>query len=217
MWFVSPILYTGFVKYANYVKIPFRRQLRKINNIALSLFSAGLCGLSAIEIYNQTDELSLHPFVCKVYQETGALYFIMYSFYLSKYWEWIDTYFIVHSSKKLTNLHYYHHMTTPMLSYVNTFYKGVSPSFIYACFLNTFVHTFMYWYYAFPDSKLRKYKKTITSIQICQHIYSFSSSIYIYRNCYDKAYALAILLNLICYFYYLTMFVKFYLKNYLNV
>ena len=215
MWLLSPLFYAGFVKVSEYIKIPFQSQLRKLNNIAISLFSSNLCFLSAMEIYNQTDELSLHPFVCKTYEETNTLYIIMYSFYLSKFWEWLDTYFIVHSSKKITNLHYFHHMSTPALSYVNTFYKGVTPSYIYACFLNTFVHTFMYWYYAFPDSRVRKYKKTITRIQIFQHIYMLFSAVYIYINCMDKKFYLVLYMTLGCYFYYFTMFVKFYLKSYI--
>ena len=217
MWLLSPFLYIGFVKCAKYVKIPFQNQLRKINNIALSLFSSGLCFLCAVEIYKQTDDFSLHSFTCKIYQETNTLYFIMYSFYLSKYWEWLDTYFIVHSNKQLTNLHYYHHMSTPVLSYINTLYNGVSPSYIYACFLNTFVHSFMYSYYAFPNSKLRKYKKLITKVQILQHVCIFSLSIYIFRNCYIKEKYLALWLNLILYLYYLVMFILFYLTSYIKM
>lgn len=216
MWFLSPVWYYLTVKFSKKITLPFKKELRKINNISLSVFSGVLCAFSANEIYNQTDELSLEPFVCKRYDSTPSLYIIMLCFYLSKYWEWLDTYFIVHSDKKVTNLHYFHHMSTPSLAYVNTFYKGVTPSYIYACFLNTFVHTFMYWYYAFPDSKLRRYKKVITKVQIFQHVYMLFSVFYIYINCFDEKIFLAVYMTLVCYFYYFTMFVKFYLNTYEN-
>jgi hypothetical protein len=216
IWILSPLLYSSFVKISEYIKIPFQKELRKLNNIALSIFSGGLCALSTLEIYNQTEDLTISSIVCKTYIETDTLYYIMYTFYLSKFWEWLDTYFIVHSNKKVTNLHYFHHMSTPSLAYVNTFYNGVTPSYIYACFLNTFVHTLMYWYYAFPDSKIRKYKKLITKIQIFQHIYMVFSTFYIIRNCYSEKIYLQLIMTLVCYGYYFTMFLKFYINTYFN-
>jgi len=192
--------------------------LRKYNNILLALFSGYMTVISSYEIYNQLETYSSDEIVCKEYGLSENLYNIGRMFYLSKYWEWLDTFFLIMFDKKVTNLHYYHHSSTPFLSYINTFYQGFSPSYIYAVFWNCLVHTFMYWYYAYPKGALQKYKKYITQIQIIQHIYMILSTIYIYNYCdwITIKYMIPYYSSVICYSYYLFKFAMFYFINYIE-
>jgi len=215
-YFKKNIFHKWFQKESNtysYLKI-----LRKTNNILLALFSGYMTVFSSYEIYNQLENYSVDEIVCKEYELTENLYNIGWMFYLSKYWEWLDTFFLIMFDKKVTNLHYYHHSSTPFLSYVNTFYQGFSPSYIYAVFWNCLVHTFMYWYYAYPRGVLYKYKKIITQIQIVQHIYMILSTIYIYNYCdwILVKYTVPYYSSVVCYSYYLFKFVMFYFVTYIG-
>lgn len=229
VWFYSPVVYgtlisltknLRFRKWKKYLKdrinLVTLKKIRKINNILLSIFSGGMTFFSALEIREQLKDYTADEIVCKQFTETENLYLIMKLFYLSKYWEWLDTIFLVIFNKHVSNLHYYHHASTPFLSYITVFYQGIVPSYIYACLLNCFVHTFMYWYYAYPLGFLNKYKKWITKIQIIQHTYILLSLSYIYLFCNEvfEEFYIPILVSLICYGYYFVQFTLFYVNKY---
>ena len=217
-WLLSPILYKGFFETCkNIIKPYFRdndaiQRVKNIHNFSLSLFSGLLTYLSGVEIYNQLPDYSADTIFCTVFEETPSLMFIVYAFYFSKYWEWLDTMFLVLKNKKVSTLHYYHHSSTPVLSYINTLYISISPSYIYAVFLNCLVHTIMYWYYLFPKGFMRKYKNKITQLQIVQHIYMLFCTYYANKNCPLEK--IIFFSNVICYSFYFFMFCKFYLKTY---
>lgn len=220
IWLLSPVLYGGFFETCKNVIKPYFRdndlivRLRNIHNFSLSFFSGILTYLSGIEIYNQLPDYSTKSIFCTVFEETPSLMFIVHAFYFSKYWEWLDTMFLVLKDKKVSTLHYYHHSSTPVLSYINTLYVSISPNYIYAVFLNCFVHTLMYWYYLFPKGYMRKYKNKITQIQIFQHFIMLLCIIYSKSECPTDN--LVFYSNISCYSFYLFMFSKFYLKNYFN-
>ena len=221
IWLLSPFLYKGFVETCrNFVKpyftnIDLIERVKNIHNFSLSLFSGAITYLSGIEIYNQLPDYSINTIVCTSFQETPSLMFIVYAFYLSKYWEWIDTLFLILKDKRVSTLHYYHHSSTPILSYINTMYISISPSYIYAVFLNCLVHTIMYWYYLFPRGFMRKHKRKITQLQIFQHIYMLLCTVYIGRNCFDSEKNVVYYTTIGCYSFYFIMFCKFYLKSYI--
>jgi len=110
----------------------------------------------------------------------------MYTFYLSKYFEYFDTIVLVLKGKNLIPpdsagyfLHIYHHSVT-----ANIVWIGWRREFTVAWVgpvTNTFVHFFMYGYYFLVELNLidRKYGgKYITPIQLVQFILCLSSSIY---------------------------------------
>ena len=220
IWLVSPVLYKGFNEICkNIIKPNFKdnqliETIKNIHNFSLSVFSGIITYLSGVEIYNQLPDYSINTIVCKEFEQTPSLMFIVYAFYLSKYWEWIDTLFLILKDKKVSTLHYYHHSSTPVLSYINTMYISISPSYIYAVFLNCLVHTIMYWYYLFPKGIMRKHKRKITQIQIFQHIYMLFCTIYIGRNCIDDVQNVIYYTTISCYSFYFVMFCEFYLKSY---
>ena len=222
IWLLSPILYKGFVETCENFFKPFLRnsrlveKIKNVHNFSLSVFSGAITILSGVEIYKQLPEYSVDTIVCTYFEPTPSLLFIVYAFYLSKYWEWLDTFFLILKDKKVSTLHYYHHSSTPILSYVNTMYVTISPSYIYAVFLNCFVHTIMYWYYLYPRGFMRKHKRKITQLQIFQHIYMLFCTIYIGKNCMIEEMMITYYATIGCYSFYFLMFCKFYLKTYIT-
>ena len=220
MWLISPLLYRGFIGVCNEVIVPaltnnyLIEKIKKIHNFSLSIFSGAITLLSGMEIYKQLPDYSLDTIVCTVYEPTPSLLFIIYAFYISKYWEWLDTMFLILKNKKVSSLHYYHHSSTPILSYINTMYLGISPSYIYAVFLNCFVHTIMYWYYLYPYGFMRKHKRKITQLQILQHVYMLFCTVYIGQNCMIEEMSITYYTTISCYSFYFIMFYKFYITNY---
>lgn len=112
--------------------------------------------------------------------------FWMYTFFLSKFVEYIDSFVLVLKGKSLIPpdsagylLHVYHHSIT-----ANIVWIGWRREFTVAWVgpaTNTFVHFFMYGYYLLVELKLidRKYGgKFITPIQLCQFVLCLSLSVY---------------------------------------
>mmetsp|Transcript_43259 Transcript_43259/g.84785 ORF Transcript_43259/g.84785 Transcript_43259/m.84785 type:complete len:1343 (-) Transcript_43259:236-4264(-) len=110
---------------------------------------------------------SMNTFLCKRTEtvQPGLVQFSMWVFYLSKMFEFIDTFLLVLSKKKLIWLHKIHHLTTMSLvwhaQHINL------PSEILCAALNCFVHVIMYFYFARPVRSLRS---VITTTQITQFV-----------------------------------------------
>ena len=226
IYLVSPLIYNGFYRFCNNFVKPFFEnsriqksknsevlveKIKNTHNFSLGLFSSVLSILSFSQIYSFID---FSDPVCQIYPETSIMSFIVLGFYLSKYWEWLDTAFLIIKNKKVSYLHYCHHSSTAFLSYMNTYYAGITPSYIYAVFLNTTVHFYMYFYYLSPNGILKKYKKWITVFQIFQHLYMIFSTFYIGKNCLDRIDMNVFVSTLCCYSFYLFAFLNFYLKTY---
>eukprot|EP00028_Trichosphaerium_sp_Am-I-7-wt_P006932 CAMPEP_0168514746 /NCGR_PEP_ID=MMETSP0405-20121227/4304_1 /TAXON_ID=498012 /ORGANISM="Trichosphaerium sp, Strain Am-I-7 wt" /LENGTH=266 /DNA_ID=CAMNT_0008533953 /DNA_START=45 /DNA_END=845 /DNA_ORIENTATION=- len=99
----------------------------------------------------------------------GALAFWSYSFYLSKYYEWFDTLFLVLKQKDLIFLHVYHHV---IMAFVGWSQMETGIYMVYEPMVaNTFVHTIMYMYYGLTTLGYRFWwRKYLTQIQIIQFI-----------------------------------------------
>ena len=153
----------------------------KYYNILLSLlsllsFKMLYDGLN--ESYNQDKISSLNNLICKKIDYTDNMEYIIKIWYYSKFLEWIDTFYLILKGKKISFLHFSHHASTALLAYLNSYYnKQISQIYFIAYLTNSFAHTFMYFYYAYPRGMFRKYRKSITSIQIMQHVCVLSSII----------------------------------------
>jgi hypothetical protein len=95
----------------------------------------------------------------------------MLLFYLSKYYEYVDTWIIYLKGRKPIFLQTYHHLGAVIVWHLCFFYK--SDSILIATMFNSFVHTIMYWYYMEtcmlePRPYVKFIKKYITSMQIIQ-------------------------------------------------
>ncbi|CAG7785175.1 unnamed protein product [Allacma fusca] len=89
-------------------------------------------------------------------------------FALSKIVELGDTAFIILRKQKLIVLHWFHHVATLVMFWIG--YENYDPAGRFII-LNTFVHSFMYSYYALKAIKVkipRRISKALTTLQILQ-------------------------------------------------
>ncbi|KAJ3274192.1 hypothetical protein HK104_004155 [Borealophlyctis nickersoniae] len=108
--------------------------------------------------------------ICHEEAWTTRLEFLYYINYLFKYYELIDTMFLVLKKKPLEFLHVYHHAATMILCYFEL--EGKTAVSWVPIVLNLFVHVIMYYYYARTavSKKSIWWKKHLTTLQITQFV-----------------------------------------------
>jgi hypothetical protein len=106
----------------------------------------------------------------------GRVFFWTYIYYLSKYYELLDTFILLLKKRPLTFLHVFHHATVIFMSF---FWLEFAMSLqIVALLTNTGVHVIMYIYYFLCSiGKPPPCKKIVTNAQIVQFVFSFIASI----------------------------------------
>ncbi|KAH8699147.1 putative fatty acid elongase [Talaromyces proteolyticus] len=103
-------------------------------------------------------------------------------FYLSKFYEVIDTAIILAKGKKSSTLQTYHHAGAMMCMWAGIRYMG-QPIWIFVL-VNSFIHAMMYSYYTVTALHIRvpnAIKRSLTTMQIMQFIFgTFSASSYMF-------------------------------------
>ena len=217
MHLASPLIYGLFVNSFKFINPCPQSNLmltcRCIHNITLSVLSLSMLIGISIANYQTNKFSSINSLLCDRYEPNWYLDISTKTFLYSKYLEWFDTLFLHLSEKKISTLHYTHHMSVAFLTYLNMI-DYISPNIFICVWINCFVHTFMYWYFAFPKGFLFKYRKAITQIQIMQHIICILSIGYTFMldNCEQNKYGG--LCGLYLYLMYLFYFSSFYLQSY---
>ncbi|CAF1470792.1 unnamed protein product [Didymodactylos carnosus] len=148
---------------------------------------------------------------------TGSLYYISYLYYLSKYYELLDTVFVSLKGKLqgYGGFAVYHHTTVLIMSYL---WLSQTQSLQFTGVLaNTCVHIVMYYYYYLTAlGKTVWWKRYITLFQVVEFIYSFFALIpYLYYmfNGYHCAGFLALLFNSVFNITLLIYFVRLYRRG----
>jgi hypothetical protein len=154
-----------------------KRNAMKLN-IILGIHNLFLCLLSIVMfvgflrgivlIYQEDGLLSLY---CGSSTKNNEIMLYWASiFYLSKYYELLDTVFVILRKKQLTLLHVWHHFSVLYACWLAT-HERLMMGWISA-FINCFVHILMYYYYSIQSFSRREiwWRKYITSIQIFQFI-----------------------------------------------
>jgi len=218
---LSPITYYGFVIIIKKYITPcpestIMKKIRKIHNIFLSILSAIMLILLTIGTYQESKFSSIYSLYCDSFNNNEIVILSTSLFLYSKYIEWGDTLFLQLSGKKISMLQLTHHASTGILSYLN-YRPTISPCSFIPQGLNCFVHIPMYWYFAYPKGFLFKFRKSITKIQIYQHIIIVFSCIYtIFINPECKQNYYGIRLGLALYLMYFVFFMEFYIRNYIK-
>eukprot|EP00546_Thalassionema_frauenfeldii_P004418 CAMPEP_0178914296 /NCGR_PEP_ID=MMETSP0786-20121207/11345_1 /TAXON_ID=186022 /ORGANISM="Thalassionema frauenfeldii, Strain CCMP 1798" /LENGTH=288 /DNA_ID=CAMNT_0020587185 /DNA_START=79 /DNA_END=945 /DNA_ORIENTATION=- len=138
-------------------------------------------------------------------------------FCLSKFPELIDTMFIVVHKKKLSFLHWYHHIT--VLLYCWNSYVTKAPSGIIFCVMNYGVHSIMYFYYFLMAIKIRPpWAMMVTILQISQMVVGVACTIfsfYYLNQTGCKVSEQNTWAAFVMYGSYLALFVEFFVGRYL--
>lgn len=153
----------------------------------------------------------------------GPMGFAMSFFMLSKFPELLDTFFLVVMSKRVSFLHWYHHITVLLYSWFA--YHNATPSAVLFGTMNYLVHSMMYFYFGVSTytEKLSFLRQPITTLQILQMgigvgvtviAYEFSS---MENGQCSETYERSgfFFFCLLLYGSYLGLFVKLYFDNYL--
>jgi len=112
-------------------------------------------------------------------------------FYISKFWEFLDTWIILLKGKKPILLQTYHHAGVVMLMWMFTVTHNTACGMMIT-FLNSGIHTIMYAYFtltALEFKFLYKFKPLITSMQLIQFLVgiSFTVPTYFTPGCNNDA------------------------------
>jgi len=146
------------------------------HNYALSLVSAILLSLYLLHVLPRLAIYGLEWTICSSSIVTdSAFQFLCYINYLLKYYELLDTVFIILKRRPLEFLHVYHHSCTFVLCFTQLI-GAMSVQWI-PITLNLCVHVIMYYYYARVSSGHKNiwWKKHLTMVQILQFVVGLMS------------------------------------------
>lgn len=121
-----------------------------VHNLILAIFSA-LCFINTVPIvYNSFIAKGYSKFVCDFHTlydpEISDFGYWSYLFYLSKYYEFIDTWIVIARGRRPIFLQEYHHVGAVIAMWGITVTQSAG-GYIFVI-ENSFIHTIMYTYYA---------------------------------------------------------------------
>eukprot|EP00756_Hemistasia_phaeocysticola_P021548 Hpha_TRINITY_DN15781_c1_g1::TRINITY_DN15781_c1_g1_i2::g.40755::m.40755 len=165
----------GTTKFAGVVKT-----VSSVNNVIMCLYSLyAFVGMSLVLAANWVDDgFPVWKAICDTEKTMNrGLDFWMYHFYLSKFWEWIDTWILVLKGKPVWPpensqffLHVFHHCVTASVFWVS--WRKELPMGYLGPLTNAFVHIPMYGYYFITEhwQGARMFGVFITPTQIVQFL-----------------------------------------------
>ncbi len=193
-----------------------------LHNYFLCFLSIAMVGGQVAATYNLLSQgYEVSDLLCdpKGLTLKGSFNFWTYVFYLSKFYEFIDTFLLIVNKKPLIFLHVYHHIITLVIVWCGLWGDVVLQWL--AVVTNGGVHVIMYYYYAIVASGRKDiwWKRYITSIQIVQFILDLIlPQIFLYYKFYlgmscpgsDYVFVFGELIIVS----FLVLFVQFYKKTY---
>ena len=176
-----------------------------IYNISISILS---WIIFLVTLYENVNYLDFYSLTCENRYNS-----MINIFYILKYIEWFDTIFLVAKNKKISFLHYFHHMIVPLFTYINSAFENTAGQ-TYVMISNSFAHGLMYMYYAYPK-KMKGYSKIITFVQTAQHLFALViliNQLINYHNNECKFHKEVILVSITNYFIFFFEFFKILIK-----
>lgn len=190
-------------------------------NLGLATFSTLGAARMIPELFWAVSSNSFTYSICTASYAQGITGFWTEKFAMSKVFEFIDTAFIVLRKKPLIFLHWYHHVT--VLIYTWMLYKDHTASGRWFISMNYTVHAFMYSYYALRAIRYKMPKwapMMITMLQITQMVVGVYIGLFTYRlklagiecqHTWQNLYA-----SFVIYFTYLLLFCNFFYQTYMR-
>ncbi|KAH7102376.1 elongase of fatty acids ELO [Auriculariales sp. MPI-PUGE-AT-0066] len=141
--------------------------LYRLHNAALALGSMALLSAILSEVIPYIFTHGLFSAICNETAWTQRLERYYTINYYTKYWELLDTAFIVMMKKPFARMHLFHHSTVLVLCYTQL--KAETPMSWVIIVNNLFVQVPMYYYYfATADGRYLWWKQYLTQLQIVQ-------------------------------------------------
>lgn len=140
------------------------------HNLLLSVVSGVSLLLLHCRVWPRLMEHGWHYVLCdwEMYND-GLLQFLYYVNMLLKYYELLDTLFLVLRKKETNKLHIYHHIATMWLAWIQL-YDTTSMQWL-PIWINLLVHVFMYYYYfVCALGSTVWWKRYLTTMQIIQFV-----------------------------------------------
>lgn len=214
---ITPLLaIAGYIAYPKELRINsfLLHFLSIIHNGILVVFS-GWTFISLSQILYSDGIVFKHNY----YFQNSKFDKIIYLFYISKYYEFFDTFLLYLNGKTPILLQKYHHMGAVICWHLGYYYKVDSvwiPSIA-----NSFVHTIMYSYYLgclLKINNIRFIKKYITSLQLTQLIIPNFICLYFYMPPIETKLNYNIIKIFVLYVSVLiVLFSQFYYNNYIKM
>ncbi|KAJ2775021.1 hypothetical protein IWQ57_000569, partial [Coemansia nantahalensis] len=146
-----------------------------------------------------------------------TLFRVSFYFYLSKYYEFVDTLIILYKGRRVSVLQAYHHAGAVVTMWAGCYYLAVPIAFF--VIVNSAIHAWMYAFYALTAAGIRPPgKRLLTSSQIFQFVFGLSICTFyaLCPGCESDRQKIAIYINMAYLFPLLGLFVKFFAKTYLQ-
>lgn len=195
------------------------RQFALYHNLALFVFSF----VSSVNVWSLTISHARRNGTVSIFCDSGTwedgLKFWGLVFYLSKYWELVDTFLLIWKQRTPSFLQVYHHAVTIVCAYM--LQASHTPITFLFVGLNATVHTVMYAYYALTIFGIRPgIKPMITIIQIVQFIVGnlAASTTFFLRNgqCSVQSQKIAVAAIMLHAFILIALFIDFFQRTYLR-
>ena len=199
------------------------RNVMLFHNLLL-VISNGICLILAVWFTNW----GLITFKCEPFDPYSSnlvdrvLLMVGYLYYITKYVDFLDTvYFILRKKhNQITGLHIFHHSMMPFACYVY-FKFSIYTNTAFTPMINSFVHTIMYSYYALTSigknsTKLLRWKKYITQLQLIQFIAIIVHSLFIFLNSNCKSPKFLTFIQMLHGVLFFNLFYSFYKRTYIT-
>ncbi|KAI9274193.1 ELO family [Sporodiniella umbellata] len=157
-----------------------------LHNLLLSIYSFVTFVYATRALYKGYSTQSVHDAYCDVngvIWDEGLGYWA-YLFYLSKFYEVVDTAIIILKGRRSSLLQTYHHSGAMITMWAGVRYQS-TPIWLFV-FMNSFIHSIMYMYYAFTSIGFHPPGKSyLTTMQITQFLVGITagSSYLFIPNC----------------------------------
>jgi len=190
-----------------------------VHNLVLAIFSGLTCVYTAPIMYDIITNHGLYDGLCTkvpdAYTDTSYGFWV-HAFYLSKFYEFVDTWIVIAKGRRPITLQVFHHCGAVLGLWLIMVAKA-SASFWFVV-ENSFIHTIMYTYYACSVIGIKfKWKFIITMLQMWQFIIGLGGvtwQIYYTRECARVEEQIAIVYHIVYVGILFYLFAQFYNKTY---
>lgn len=141
-----------------------------VHNFFLTVVSTALFAGFVMVMLEKVQQYNAWELICsEAMHNDGRLHALYYLNYLVKWYELLDTMFLIVRKKEVIFLHEYHHAATLWLCWIQM--DQHSTVQWVPIIINLFVHMFMYYYYMLSALHIKVWwKKYLTQIQIVQFV-----------------------------------------------